>query len=307
MSILFLHFMEIIQIKPSNFDYSKDLQHIPDTPKQLFVRGKLPLKRIKSIAIVGTRKPSTYGREIATKIATECAQNGIVVVSGLALGIDSIAHRATLDAGGITIAVLANGVDKIYPRSHEALGQRILQNNGAIISEYPNGTPAQPWQFLARNRIISGLADAVVVVEAASRSGTLSTANHALDQGKEVFAVPGNINSPLSAGCNQLIKNGANPLTSVEDLLDFLIPDRFENHTPEIFVIKISEISEIKTDGNFIAKLLNPKISMLIFCKNLKGKSIIFLEKIFEKFRLAAFLVLSISPAVRPLGAKNKV
>lgn len=231
MSILFLHFMEIIQIKPSNLDYSKDLQHIPDTPKQLFVRGKLPLKRIKSVAIVGTRKPSSYGREIATKIATECAQNGIVVVSGLALGIDSIAHRATLDANGITIAVLANGVDKIYPRSHEALGQRILQNNGAIVSEYPNGTPAQPWQFLARNRIVSGLADAVVVVEAASRSGTLSTANHALDQGKEVFAVPGNINSPLSSGCNQLIKNGANPLTSVEDLLDFLIPDCFEKQT----------------------------------------------------------------------------
>ena len=155
----------------------------------------------------------------------------IVVVSGLALGIDSVAHRAALDSGGITLAVLANGVDKIYPRSHEALGQRILENNGVILSEYPNGTPAQPWQFLARNRIVSGLADAVVIIEAASRSGTLSTANHALDQGKEVFAVPGNITSPLSAGCNQLIKNGANPLTSIEDLLDFLIPDRFEKQT----------------------------------------------------------------------------
>jgi DNA protecting protein dprA len=223
--------MEIFQINLSDYDYLRDLPHIPDPPKKLFIRGKLPEKRVKTAAIVGTRKPSAYGREIATKIASECAKNGIVVVSGLALGIDSIAHRAAIDSGGKTIAILANGVDKIYPRSHEDLGQRILQTNGAILSEYPNNTPARPWQFLARNRIVSGLADAVVIIEAASRSGTLSTANHALDQGKEIFAVPGNITSPLSAGCNQLIKNGANPLTSVEDLLDFLIPDRFEKQT----------------------------------------------------------------------------
>lgn len=231
MSTLFYNFMEIFQINLSDYDYLRDLPHIPDPPKKLFIRGQLPEKRVKTAAIVGTRKPSAYGREIATKIASECAKNGIVVVSGLALGIDSIAHRAVIDSGGKTIAVLANGVDKIYPRSHEDLGQKILQTNGAILSEYPNNTPARPWQFLARNRIVSGLADAVVIIEAASRSGTLSTANHALDQGKEIFAVPGNITSPLSAGCNQLIKNGANPLTSVEDLLDFLIPDRFEKQT----------------------------------------------------------------------------
>ena len=231
MSTLFYNFMEIFQINLSDYDYLRDLPHIPDPPKKLFIRGKLPAKRVKTVAIVGTRKPSAYGREIATKIASECAKNGIVVVSGLALGIDSIAHRAAIDSGGKTIAVLANGVDKIYPRSHEDLGQKILQTNGAILSEYPNNTPARPWQFLARNRIVSGLADAVVIIEAASRSGTLSTANHALDQGKEIFAVPGNITSPLSAGCNQLIKNGANPLTSVEDLLDFLIPNRFEKQT----------------------------------------------------------------------------
>ena len=223
--------MEIFQINLSDYNYLRDLPHIPDPPKKLFIRGKLPAKRVKTVAIVGTRKPSAYGREIATKIASECAKNSIVVVSGLALGIDSIAHRAAIDSGGKTIAVLANGVDKIYPRSHEDLGQKILQTNGAILSEYPNNTPARPWQFLARNRIVSGLADAVVIIEAASRSGTLSTANHALDQGKEIFAVPGNITSPLSAGCNQLIKNGANPLTSVEDLLDFLMPDRFEKQT----------------------------------------------------------------------------
>ena len=231
MSTLFYNFMEIFQINLSDYNYLRDLPHIPDPPKKLFIRGKLPAKRVKTVAIVGTRKPSAYGREIATKIASECAKNGIVVVSGLALGIDSIAHRAAIDSGGKTIAILANGVDKIYPRSHEDLGQKILQTNGAILSEYPNNTPARPWQFLARNRIVSGLADAVVIIEAASRSGTLSTANHALDQGKEIFAVPGNITSPLSAGCNQLIKNGANPLTSVEDLLDFLIPNRFEKQT----------------------------------------------------------------------------
>ena len=136
----------------------------------------------------------------------------------------SIAHRAALEAKGTTLAVLANGVDKPYPASHTNLAREILASGGALISEYEAGTPPLPHQFLARNRIVSALADAVIVVEAAQRSGTLSTVNHALEQGKDVFAVPGNITSPLSAGCNALIKQGAQPITSADDVLQILKP-----------------------------------------------------------------------------------
>lgn len=224
-------FMKINEIIPENYKYTAEIQHYPNPPKKLFIRGELPKNRVKTVAIVGTRKPTNYGREIAQKIASEVAKRGGIVVSGLALGIDGIAHSSAIEAGGITIAVLANGLDKIYPSSHRGLSEKILETGGAILSEYEAGSPALPYQFLERNRIVSGLADAVVVVEAAARSGTLSTANHALDQGKEVFAVPGNITSPLSTGCNKLIKMGATPLTEVSDLLDFLFPEKLEQTT----------------------------------------------------------------------------
>lgn len=216
--------MKINKITPENHAYTENLQHIPDAPTRLFVLGELPKERIKTVAIVGTRKPTNYGREIAQKVASEVARNGGIVVSGLALGIDGIAHSAAIEAGGITLAVLANGLDKIYPSSHRGLAEKILQTGGAILSEYEAGTPALPHQFLHRNRLVSGLADAVVVIEAAARSGTLSTATHALNQGKDVFAVPGNITSPLSAGCNNLIKMGAIPLTQVSDLIETIFP-----------------------------------------------------------------------------------
>ncbi|MDO4871895.1 MAG: DNA-processing protein DprA [bacterium] len=216
--------MKINEIIPAEHPYTADLQHFPQPVKKLFYRGKLPENRIPTVAIIGTRKPTSYGREIAQKIASEVARNGGIVVSGMALGIDGIAHNAAMEAGGITLAVLANGVDKAYPSSHAAMAKRILETGGAIISEYPEGTPPLPFQFLERNRIVSGLADVVVIVEAAARSGTLSTANHALEQGKDIFAVPGNITSPLSAGCNKLIRQGAQPLAEIQDLIDFLFP-----------------------------------------------------------------------------------
>ena len=216
--------MKINQISPAEHPYTEEFQHHPNPPSKLFYRGELPSSRVPTVAIVGTRKPTIYGREIAKKIANEVASRGGIVVSGMALGIDGIAHNAAIEAGGITLAVLANGVDKLYPTSHRGLGEKILKTGGAILSEYEPGISALPYRFLERNRIVSGLADAVVVVEAAARSGTLSTASHALNQGKEVFAVPGNITSPLSAGCNKLIKQGAQPLTEVEDLIDFLFP-----------------------------------------------------------------------------------
>lgn len=197
---------------------------IDDFPKKLYILGKLPEKKIPTIAIVGSRKPSQYGREVTEMLATELSRQGVVIVSGLALGVDSIAHRATLAAGGTTIAVLANGLDTIYPRNHKHLSDQIIENGGAILSEYTPETPPLPFRFLERNRIVSGIADGVVVVEAATRSGTLSTATHALHQNKEVFAVPGNITSPLSAGCNALIKQGAIPVSCTQDILDIVAP-----------------------------------------------------------------------------------
>lgn len=279
--------MKINQIDPKKLSYTEDLQHIPTPPKELFVRGDLPKKRIKSVAIVGTRKPTAYGKEIAYNIASACAKSGIVVISGMALGIDSVAHKAAIESGGITIAVLANGVDTFYPKSHTSLGYKIIETGGAVLSEYPNGTPAQPWQFLARNRIVSGLADAVVIVEAAEKSGTLSTANHALDQGKEVYAVPGNITSPLSSGCNNLIKNGAVPLLSPEELINYLLPNREQNqvslfkgkNNEENLILDLLKNSPLNTEqlvkkSNIPIDTLNQALTMLEikgFIKNIDG------------------------------------
>lgn len=217
--------MKINILSPHEHKYLQIIESIAKNPKKLYFIGKLPEKRIPTVAIVGTRKPTSYGKEVTYKLATDLAKKGIIIISGLALGVDSIAHRATLDAGGITLAILANGVDIIYPASHKNLANEIIEKDGAIISEYTPGTEARQYQFLERNRIVSGLSDAIIITESAIRSGTLSTAMHALEQGKEVFVVPGNITSPLSAGCNNLIKQGAHPITSADDVLEIIAPD----------------------------------------------------------------------------------
>jgi DNA processing protein len=218
--------MKINRLAPDRHDYLQIIGNIAKKPKALYYTGKLPETRRPTVAIVGTRKPSSYGKEVAHAFAYELAKQGVVIISGLALGIDGIAHRAALEASGTTIAVLANSVDHIYPRSHQALADQIMKQDGAIISEYEPPTEARTYQFLARNRIISGLSDAVVIVEAATRSGTLNTASYALEQGKELFAVPGNITSPLSSGCNNLIRQGAMPATSADDILSAIMPAR---------------------------------------------------------------------------------
>jgi len=217
--------MYVTKTAPEKQPYLRPLINIPNPPKQLFYRGELPAERAPTVAVVGTRKPTAYGREVGHKITYDLVKRGVIVVSGLALGTDAIAHRAALEAGGITLAVLANSVDSVYPRSHKALGEQIVASGGAIISEYEPPTEARAHYFLARNRIVSGLSDAVIIIEAAQRSGTLSTAAHALEQGKEVFVVPGNITSPLSAGCNALLKQGAHPITCAEDVLEVIAPE----------------------------------------------------------------------------------
>lgn len=217
--------MKINKISPLDHKYLQIISTIAKCPETLYFKGNLPDSRRPTIAIVGSRKPTSYGREVAYGLTYDLAKKGIVIISGLALGTDGIVHRATLDAGGTTLAVLANDVDIIYPASHRDLAAEILAKGGAIISEFGPGIEARNYQFLQRNRIVSGLSDAIIVTEAAIHSGTLSTVTHALDQGREVFVVPGNITSPLSAGCNNLIKQGAHPITCAEDVLEIIAPD----------------------------------------------------------------------------------
>lgn len=196
------------------------LLHIPDPPLALFYRGDLSLlHETLAIGIVGSRKPTSYGRAVSARLSKELALAGVVIVSGLAYGIDAEAHQAALKAGGKTIGVMGCGIDQIYPASHRQL-YRKLEEAGLLLSEYPPGTPAMPGLFPERNRIISGLSLGVLVVEAAERSGSLITADCALEQGKDVFAVPGPIFSELSAGPHNLLKQGAKLVTTGVDVLE---------------------------------------------------------------------------------------
>lgn len=237
MSTLFSHFFEKInQIAPLEHDFTEVLDSIALKPKTLYFYGKIPENvvkngkkvRPKTVAIVGSRHNTRYGEEVAYKLAYELAKHDVIVISGLAYGIDSIGHRGCLDAGGITVAVLGTPINHIYPKNHLALAKEIVTKDGAIISEHaPNTQVDTRYSFLERNRLISGLSDIVVVVEAAEKSGSLNTATHALEQGKEVFAVPGNITNPYSQGCNKLIKQGAFPYTEPDDILRELFPEDY--------------------------------------------------------------------------------
>lgn len=174
------------------------------------------------VAIVGSRKITPYGSQVTAQFASELARAGVVIVSGLAYGVDVCAHKAALDAGGLTIAVLPSGLDTIYPRVHYNLAMQIVGQGGALITEYDAGTPAFKWNCIKRNCIVSGMSDVLLITEAAINSGTMHTARFALEQGKDVLTVPGNITSPTSAGTNHLIKVGANPALCPEDVLNIL-------------------------------------------------------------------------------------
>ena len=201
--------------------FPQSLAAIFDTPAGLFLRGngELDVLDRPAVAIVGARSCSAYGAEVARMLGRELAAAGLVVISGLARGVDGHVHRGALEAGGLTVAVLGCGVDRDYPAAHAELATRIGQR-GLVVSEYAPGVEPAPWRFPARNRIVAGLAQATVVVEARERSGALITADLALEEGREVFAVPGEITSSLSAGSNRLLRNGATPLTAVGDVLE---------------------------------------------------------------------------------------
>jgi DNA processing protein len=201
--------------------YPDRLRTISQSPFVIYLKGDLIEDDIWGVAIVGTRRFSDYGRQITKEISRMLAGYGISVISGLARGIDGIAHQSSLEAGGRTIAVLGSGLDQIYPAEHKKLAERII-NQGALISDYPLGTPPDGSNFPPRNRIISGLSKIIIVIEAGQKSGALITAGYAAEQGKEVFAVPGKITSPMSKGTNLLIQQGAHPLLSIQDVLDLL-------------------------------------------------------------------------------------
>lgn len=202
-------------------DYPRRLKEIDQSPPVLYVKGAINVEDDWAVAVVGTRRITPYGRQVANEIATYLAQNGVTVVSGLARGVDAISHQAALQAGGRTIAVLGSGVDVIYPPEHRKLSADIVKQ-GALVSDYPVGTSPDGVNFPPRNRIISGLSLATVVVEAGEKSGALITAEFAVEQGRDVFAVPGSILAPQSEGTNQLIEQGARPLLKMSEILESL-------------------------------------------------------------------------------------
>lgn len=201
--------------------YPRLLAEIPAPPPVLYVKGDVRADDDIAVAVVGTRRSTSSGREVAGRIAGELAASGVTIVSGLARGIDGAAHQAALRAGGRTIAVLGCGLDIVYPPEHRKLTEQIVEA-GALLSDYPPGQPPDGPNFPARNRIISGLSLGVVVVEAPNRSGALITVDFALDQGRDVFVVPGSVLSPASAGSNRLLRDGARPVRSAEDVLEDL-------------------------------------------------------------------------------------
>ncbi len=280
---------KINSFEPDKQAFSQIIQGIANMPKRLWFLGDLPQTRQTTVAIVGTRKPTPYGREVTYNLSYELAKRGVVIVSGLALGVDGITHQAALDAGGTTIAILPSSLDRIHPRTHQRLADRIIKHGGALMSEYEPGTPTNIWNFIERNRIVTALSNALLITEAATKSGTLSTANFALEQGKPVMVVPGNITSPMSAGCNNLLKVGATPVTGITDVLHEL---GLEDNSKQAALPFASTPEE-----NTIIKLLSDGVN--------DG------DTLHEKSGLSAatfsqtMTMLEIEGKIRPLGANN--
>lgn len=252
---------------------------VAEAPSHLWVRGKAPLR--PGVAIVGTRRCTEYGRSIARILGHAVAAAGWPVISGLARGIDAAAHVGTLDGRGFGFAVLGSGVDVIYPADNKGLAARLLEHSGGLISEYPPGTPPAPFRFPARNRIIAGLSGAVVVVEAPVTGGALITARLALDQGKEVLAVPGDIVRATSEGCNLLIRDGAHPVLSATDLiesLELILGTPPSGPVPEPVAASSSLLEEIleKADrpvGAMLAEAMKEELGGRLQSKGLDGPS----------------------------------
>lgn len=286
--------MEINRIRPDEHNFTQRLVSIANPPKSLCFMGTLPTSGAPVVAIVGSRKPSAYGREVTEQLASDLATAGCIIVSGLALGIDGIAQKAALEAGGTVIGVIPNELPDISPQTNYKLAMNIIKNGGAILSEWKKGDGkiVNRWSFLERNRLVSGLADAVIITEAAERSGTLNTAAHALSQGRDVFAVPGNITSPLSAGCNALLKQGALVATTATDILNVIAPSNARSATDQA-VISLGETPAENTIINLLRTGLRD------------GDQLQQQSGLNPADFATALTMLEINGVIKPLGANN--
>lgn len=283
--------MKVQKLTINNTAYPSVLRDIPSPPKALYYIGTEPENWLTHprVAIVGTRGITPYGRRVTEDFAYELAKRGVTIISGLALGVDAIAHAAALKGGGTHLAVLANGLDKIYPASNTHLARELIQKGGAIISEYPETTPSFKQNFVARNRIVAGLSDAILITEATERSGTLHTARFALEQGKDVMVVPGNITSPASAGCNNLIKAGALPVCSLEDILHVL-------GTKNLATTTIVHIGETPEEQAILDELYRGTSD---------GHELLVATAIDPQLFAQTLTMLELSGKVRPLGSNH--
>ncbi len=263
--------------------FPERLRMIPQSPDWLFYRGRLPAEELPAVAVVGARECSVYGRGIAELLAAELAEAGVQIISGMARGVDGFAQKAAAKHGS-SFAVLGSGVDICYPLQNYRLYEQ-LPKRGGILSEYPPGSPGLPYHFPQRNRIIAGLADGLVVVEARKKSGTLITVDFALEQGKEVFAVPGRIGDPLSAGCNELIRQGACLVEQSSDILELLLgwlperPNSQKNRKNKFFLEEPEKIvyAYLRLEPRHIEELMGdvdfslPELSRILFSLEAKG------------------------------------
>lgn len=273
-------------------EYPARLKEINQPPPVLFVRGGYLPDDQFAVAIVGTRRVTAYGRQITEEIASFLAANAVTVVSGLARGVDAVAHQSALQAGGRTIAVLGSGVDRIYPPEFRSLAEQ-MQTRGAIVSDYALGTPPDAANFPPRNRIISGLSMAVVVVEAGETSGALLTAEFGAEQGREVFAVPGSILAPQSKGTNRLIQQGAQPLLSMNDLMQALDLTRLGQHKAARKVFPVDETE---------ARLLGLLSAEPLHVDEIRAQAELPIEKV-----SAALALMELKGMVRQVGGMNYV
>ncbi|MDP1689360.1 MAG: DNA-processing protein DprA [bacterium] len=286
--------MEIRELKISDNEYPPLLKEIQNPPERIFIRGNLPRFSLPWIAIVGTRKATHDGIELAKKVAKALAEKGFIIVSGLAMGIDTAAHNGALAGKGITLAVLANGIDTIYPAQNQNLANKILEYGGAILSEYEPGTSAMPYRFLERNRIVAGLCVATIVIEAPKKSGAIVTARLAAESGREIFVFPGLAGNPQYAGSHALIRDGARLVNSIDDILE----DLSFNTTNVMQRSETININESKLPLNIFAEekklknhFQNENLSMIpkkIYDILSKSQEPLTLDKIAEYTKLSA-------------------
>jgi DNA processing protein len=273
-------------------EYPAHLKEVDQPPPVLYLRGEFIAEDSWAVGIVGTRAVTAYGRQVTEELATVLAHNGVTVVSGLARGVDAIAHSAALKAGGRTLAVLGSGVDKIYPPEHRQMAEKII-SQGAVLSDYAPGTPPEAANFPPRNRIISGLSMAVVVVEAGDTSGALITAEFAVEQGRDVFAVPGGIYAPQSKGANRLLSNGAKVLLKPQDVLEAL--DLTRN-------VERREIRKIIPADSTEAALLGTLGPEPVHVDEIRSQTGLPIEKV-----SAALTMMELKGMVRQVGGMNYV